>query len=220
MGISFDDEDRTYSPSDPAGFEGLESVDAPTVIGSTEAVSQAGQGGTVLYHPGGFDMDNFTVAVPQLEVGGIAGTRALVRWISIDLGDADLGELELLGLGAQHSISQYFDDLPLDLAIGGFYQSFSIGDNLVDATMFQIMATASRQYGVLEPYVGLGFDTFDMKAEYTEDDTDTVIETDFDPENNVHLTAGALLNLRFLQIHGEFNLAAETGMAVGLSLGY
>ena len=220
MGVSFDDADRTYNPTDPVGFQSTESVDAPTVIGGTDAVIQSGENGTVLYHPGGFDLQNFTVASPQLEVSGFLGTRALVRWISIDLGDADLGSLELFGLGVQHSISQYMVAPPLDLAVGVFWQSFKIGDGLVDADALQVMAMGSKRFNVIEPYVGVGFDMFDMQSEYTDDSSGENIAVDFDPENSFHLTAGARLNLRYLQIHGEFNLAAETGVAAGLALGY
>lgn len=220
MGVSFDDDDRTYAPSDPTGFQSTEAVDAPTVIGNTEAVAQQGQNGTILYHPGGFDLENFTIASPQLELSGVLGSRVLVRWISVDLGDADLGELELFGLGLQHSISQYFANAPMDLALGAFWQSFKIGDGLVDADAIQVMAMASKKYNVIEPYLGVGFDMFDMEAEYTSDTTDETIAVDFDPEENVHLTAGARLDLRYVQLHGEFNLAAETGVAAGLAFGF
>lgn len=219
MGVTFDDEDRTYNPSDPVGFQSTESVDAPTVIGDTQAVEQQGEAGTRLWHPGGFDVENFTVAAPQLEIAGFMGTRAIFRWISLDLGDTDLGKLELFGVGVQHSISQYLDpDFPIDLAVGGFYQNFDIGDGLIDTQMFQFMVTGSKQYGVLEPYLGLGFDTFDMKADYT-DEQDFSIEVDFEKENNFHLTAGGRLNFQYFMIHGEMNLAAETGFAAGISLG-
>lgn len=220
MGVSFDDADRTYRPGDPTGFQSTETVDAPTVIGDTQAVEQSGQNGTVLYHPGGFDLENFTIAAPQLELSGFLGSRALIRWISVDLGDADLGSLELFGLGVQHSISQYLAAPPVDLAVGVFWQSFKIGDGLVDADALQFMAMASKQYSVIEPYVGLGFDMFDMQSEYTDDSSGENVAVDFDPESNVHMTAGARLNLKYVQIHGEFNVAAETGVAVGLALGY
>lgn len=219
MGVNFDDEDRTYSPSDPAGFTGLGPVDAPTVIGDTRSVSEPGQGGTTLYHPGGFDIGEFAFAAPQLTIGSVAGTQATVRWISIDVGDSDLGKFELFGLGAQHSLSQYFEHLPLDLAAGVFYQSFKIDDTLVDAKTWHYNVTASRDYGILQPYVGVGFDTIDMKSEYTESGTGSTIEVDFDPESNFHLTLGSEASLALLKLYGEVNFAAQTGFAVGLSFG-
>ncbi|MCA9728550.1 MAG: DUF6588 family protein [Candidatus Eisenbacteria bacterium] len=219
MGVTFDDADRTYTPTDPPGFESSESVKAPTVIGDPDAVIQEGQAGTQLYHPGGFDLENFTIAAPQLSVGGFMGTKLLVRWISLDLGDADLGNLELFGIGGQHSLSQYFLEAPVDVAAGVMYQSFKIGDGLVDASTLQFNVTGSKRFGVIEPYVGIGYDTFDMKGEYTEDTTGEGINVKFDRENNIHLTVGGRLNFNYVILHGEFNAAAESGVAAGLSVG-
>src|SRR5262245_13018007 len=99
MGVTFEDEDRTYTPVDEAGFTSTESVEAPTVIGDTQAVAQDGQGGTVFYHPGGFDVGEFAIAVPELTIGSVAGTSLMLRWISVDVGDADIGDLSVFGIG-------------------------------------------------------------------------------------------------------------------------
>jgi hypothetical protein len=222
MGISFDKADRTYTPVDPAGFQSTEQVTAPTIIGDTQAVEQQGQAGTVLYHPGGFDIDNFTVAVPQLMIGSVAGTRAVVRYISLDLGDTDLGKFKLWGLGAQHSISQYFPTLPVDLAVGAFYQQFKIGDNdLVKTNAFHADVTGSRRFGVLQPYAAVGFDTFGMRIKYTSQtvDPDQKIDVKFDNKTHAHLTGGVLATLAFVRLNAEFDIAAENGLAVGLSFG-
>lgn len=222
MGMTFDDADRLYKPTDPAGFQSIEQVEAPTVIGDTKAVEQQGQAGTVLYHPGGFDIENFTVAVPQVMVGSFMGTRAVARYISLDLGDTDLGKFQLWGIGAQHSISQYFANLPVDVAVGLFYQQFKIGDgDLVDTSTLHFNVTGSKRFGVLEPYVGLGLDSFDMTVKYASStaDPNQQIETDFDNETNQHITVGVRAILAFVMAHAEFNMAAETGVAVGLSFG-
>ena len=219
MGVSFDDNDRTYSPTDPPGFQSTSAVKAPTVIGDPNAVPQSGQGGTTLYHPGGFDIGEFAVAVPQVTIGSVMGTSAVVRWISLDLGDSDFGKLDLLGIGGQHSISQYVPGLPVDVAAGVFYQTFNMSDDLIKTKAFHFDVTASKGFSMVQPYVGVGFDTFDMKSKYTDSTTGETIKADFDKESNAHLTIGALLNLPVVKIHGEFNAAAANGAAVGLSFG-
>lgn len=218
MGVSFKDDDRLYTPTDPPGFTGDEPVRAPTVIGDPMAVAQGGQGGTTLYHPGGFDLQEFMVAVPQLDISSVAGTRFLVRWISLDLGDSDLGSFTLFGAGAQHSLSQYFAAPPVDVAVGAFYQTFKIGDDLIDATALHLNVTASKRFGVLQPYLGVGLDSFGMDAQYTSG-SDGKVNVEFDRESNVHLTLGAQLMLPVVQLQGELNVAAETGVAVGLHFG-
>jgi hypothetical protein len=219
MGIAFSDDDKTYTPSDPPGFTSLAPVQAPTVIGSNLAVLQQGQGGTSLYHPGGFDIGEFALAVPQLSVGSVLGTRAVVRYIALDLGDSELGDFKLLGLGGQHSISQYLPGLPVDLAVGVFYQTFEIGDDLVKTSALHLDVTGSKRFRYLEPYVGVGFDRLDMDAKYESDATGETIEVNFDPVNSPHLTAGCALLLPVVKLHGELNLAATNGAAVGLSFG-
>lgn len=221
MGVGFDDDSRTYTPTAPPGFTPTETVQAPTVIGGTTAVAQNGQGGTVLYHPGGFDISEFAVAVPQFSIGSILGTRAIIRWISLDLGDSDLGKFDYLGYGLQHSVSQYLPGMPVDIAAGFFKQSFDIGDDdLVTSDALHFNVTASKRFGMLEPYVGLGYDTFDMDAKYESTATPgDRIEVKFEKESNAHFTLGANLLLGFARISAELDAAAETGAAIGLSLG-
>jgi hypothetical protein len=221
MGVGFKDEDRTYQPTDPPGFTSQPNQPpVPTIIGDGQAVTQQGQGGTQMDYPGGFDLGEFAIGVPQLSIGSIAGTRATVRWISLDLGESDFGKFDLFGIGAQHSISQYMKDLPVDLAVGVFYQSFKIDEDLLKTTAFHVDVTGSKSYGFLQPYAALGYDTFTMKTHYEDSNNPgNSIDVDFDNQNNMHFTAGLLVNLPVVKLHGEFNAAATTGVAVGLSFG-
>jgi hypothetical protein len=221
MAVTFSDDDRTYNPSDPPWFQSTAPVDAPTVIGSTQTVSQPGQGGTSLAHPGGFDLSQFAVAVPQLQIGSVLGTRLVLRYITLDLGDAELGDLSLFGIGAQHSISRYFPGLPVNLAAGVFYQSFKIGeDDLIDTRAFQFGVTASKTFGFAEPYAMLGFDHFGMEVNYKNESIGTQdINVELDADNNVHFTGGVLLGFPVAKLFAEFNLAAQPGAALGLRVG-
>jgi len=225
MGANFSDDDRTFVPVDPAGFQSDGSTEVPTIIGGSESVAVPGQGGTVLNYPGGLDTKTFTIAAPELTIGSVFGTRAVVRWFAMDLKDSDLGKIELFGFGGQHSISQYFPNLPADVAFGAFYQTFKIGDELLDTKALHVNVTASKAVGApglvkLEPYIGIGYDTFSMDASYTSttDPTDH-IAVSMDKQSNVHFTLGAQLTLAVVKLHGEFNVAANTGAAIGLSFG-
>lgn len=218
MGVTFGSSSKTYTPTPPPGFSGT--VTAPTVIGSTTAVSQSGPGGASIAYPGGFDVSNFSLAVPQLTVGSVFGTRAVVRWISVDLNNSGFGKLDYWGAGGQHSLSQYFHDLPVDVAAGFFIQKLKLGDDLLDMTAWHADVTASKRFMILEPYVGVGFDNFKMSVSYkSTTNPGDQIAVDFDPENNVHLTAGTNVMFAFVRLHGEVNVAAETGAAIGLSFG-
>jgi hypothetical protein len=219
--IGFSDESRVYTTPAVAGYP---STEAPTVVGDTHSVSVDHEtlgSAAQFQYPGGFDMEHFGVAVPQLTVGSVLGTRAMVRWISLSLGDEDLGDLSLFGIGAQHSISQYLPGIPVDLAAGFMWQTFKIGDGTVDASATTFNVTGSKTLGpgpvTLVPYVGMGLDSFNMDAEY--DTGDETLKVEFDRQNDFHFTLGAGLNLPVVKVHAEYNVAAENGFAGGLSFG-
>src|SRR5205085_12029337 len=126
-------------------------------------------------------LSEFALAVPQLSIGSIAGTRAVVRYIALDVGDNEIGNFSLFGIGAQHSISQYVKLLPVDLAVGAFYQQLEIGDNdLVKVSTFAVNATGSKRFGMFEPYAGVGLDNLSMEANYTDSNTNQSVHVEFD----------------------------------------
>lgn len=216
--ISFGDDDRVYTATAP----GYETVEAPTVVGDTQSVHAEHEtvSGLEFHYPGGFDMANFGIAVPQITLGNVMGTRAIVRYIAVDLGDEDIGDLKLFGIGGQHSISQYLPTLPVDVAIGVMFQSFDIGD-VLNADALATNVTGSKAFGKvvsLEPYVGLGMDSFKMDAEY--ESGDEKIEVKFDRQNDFHFTVGTNINLPVLKLNAEYNVAAVNGVAGGVSFGF
>jgi len=226
--VSFSDADRVYTTPDIPGFG---STQAPTVIGETQPGASAtvtGPGGATYSYPGGFDLKHVGIVVPQLTIGSVAGTRAIVRFVSVSIGDADedLGDFQFWGVGGQHSISRYLPGLPIDVAAGAMVQGFTIGkDDLVKASAFALNVTGSKKFGVVvsvEPYVGVGIDSFKMDSRYEFDlgSGDVLpVEVKFDRQTDFHGTLGASVNLPGIKLNGELNLAAVNGFAVGLSFG-
>jgi hypothetical protein len=222
MGIAFADEDRLFTPTDPPGFTSVAPVQqAPTVVGGGSAVTQNGQGGATVYYPGGFDIGEFLFAAPQLSIGSVMGTRAVVRWAEGNFSsDNFIEKISLFGIGGQHSLSQYLPGLPLDLALGVFYQKFKINDDLLDSRAFHMDVTGSHSFPIFQPYAAIGFDSFKMDAAYEDATNPGVnIAVDFERKTSVHLTAGVLANLAFATLHAEANIAATNGVAVGISFG-
>ncbi len=218
--VKFKDGDKTFLANTEEGFFPASSVDAPTVVGSTQSVVVDGQGGAQAIFPGGLDIKSFGVAVPQISVGSFAGTQLVGRFIAVKLGKADIGDLKLFGIGARHSISQYFNQPPVDLAVSGMYQKFKVGSKLVDANALTLGAQASKSYGVLEPYLGLSYDSFKTKVEYKDNQEPPVSQKiDLDKVNKVHMTAGLEINLSALHLFGEISSASRTIFSAGLSVG-
>lgn len=220
MAVQFDDKDKTFSTVADGTYP---SVSAPTIVGSPDGVQVSGLGGLSATFPGGLDISQLELAVPEVRIGSVMGTRALVRYFAMNFDDNELKKIDLLGIGLQHSLNRYVHGLPVDVAVGGFYQKFKIGDGLLDTKALHFNVTASRRYGKavqLEPYVGVGYDKFDMSAKYTDSaDASNNISVDFDSKSNMHLTAGASLTLLILRINAEVFSAANTGAALGVTLG-
>ncbi len=220
--VKFSDSDRTFRAKAESGFLGpTDEATAPTVVGSTAAVALDGYGGAQFIFPGGLDLNSFALPVPQVTIGGIMGTQVLARWIAFDTRNTDIGRIRLLGFGVRHSISQYIPASPVDVAAGVTWQSFKLGDRLIDAKALSFGAQASRSFSILEPYGGLAIDTFRMSADYDfRSDGETVpLHVDFGRSSNLHVSAGLGLNLGLFHLFGEVGKAGRTVLAAGFSLG-
>lgn len=145
--------------------------------------------------PAGLDMTKFFAAIPQIEIGSLFGTEALVRFIPpIDMGK-NIGKFAFWGLGLKHSISQYFTDYsrnadysideydslrslgetPLDMAAQLVYQGTSLV-NKVGVTNAELDATATMvdfnlQFSkklnkYFELYGGYSLETIFINAHY------------------------------------------------------
>jgi hypothetical protein len=223
MVVNFGDDDRTFEAVTEEYFPDQQTVDAPTVVGSTAAVTVTDPVTHASFaFPGGFDVDRIALAAPQLVVGGVMGTEAIVRYFAMETGDVELGDVSLFGIGARHSVSQYFPGLPIDVAAMIFWQSFELGDGeLIDAKAITFGVQGSKSFGLLEPYAGLSMDSFQMDVNYETDingETES-LAVEFDRDNGAHLTLGSALHLGFVHLNGEVNIADQTGFTLGLGLG-
>lgn len=145
--------------------------------------------------PAGLDMTKFFAAIPQIEIGSLYGTEALVRFIPpIDMGK-NIGKFAFWGLGLKHSISQYFTDYkryaeysideydslrslgetPLDMAAQIVYQGTSLVNKVgvtnaeldATATMFDFNLQFSKKLNKnFELYGGYSLETIFINAHY------------------------------------------------------
>jgi hypothetical protein len=195
------------------------------VLGPTKAVIVDGDGGTKFAFPGGFDIGSFAIAAPQLRVGAIMGTEALVRFIAFRIGDSELGDVMLAGFGIRHSISQYMGPEPVvNVAASFFWQDFKLGENengddLTRTKNWSLGAQVSRDFGIANPYAGLYYNKYKTDIEYTSEamgDSEK-IELSFD-DDYVQFTLGLELNLWVLNLWGEYNISERSSFGAGLGL--
>jgi hypothetical protein len=230
IAVYFDDEQRTftYTPGD-ADNDPIEGADlsVPTVVGDPEGgLIPTVVPPEIAYVPG-FDINSFAIATPQIRIGGFRGTELIIRYIAFDAGDVELGNMSLLGLGGRHSISQYLDpEFPVDIAAGFFWQSFQLGDELIDAQAMTFGVQGSKRFpagfAIIEPYVGIGYDMFSMDVTYEcEDDCETeTINLEMESDAAARFTFGLHIKAAFLDLNGEYNIAGQNGFALGLGFAF
>jgi len=205
---------KTFHAVSPYGG----TVEAPTIFGSNEPVRVDRPNGLAENFPGGISMNILPLAVPQLSLGGLYGTEVSFRYFAIDVSD-EVGKMDLFGWGIRHSISQYFDALPVDIAVGYYSQSFKLG-SYVDAKLSLITAQTDYTIGILDFYGGLGYELNKMDFEYVTDD-ETNEKANHHYENSpFRFIAGINLNLGVFKLHGDYNLSASSVFSLGMGLGF
>jgi hypothetical protein len=224
----FTDDDKTFRATTEGGFTPEQTVDASTVVGPTGVVIVDGDGGTSFAFPGGFDLGSFAIIAPQIRVGSVHGTEAMLRFFAAKFGDTELGDLMLAGFGVRHNISQYMGATPqFDMAASFFWQQFKLGENesgsdLTKTTTYSLGVQGSKHFPpIFTPYTGLYYNSYKVDVEYESDasgETET-IDLSFD-EGYVQWAIGIEFNLSVLNLFGEYNLARRSSFAFGLGLGF
>ena len=223
MGTLIGDAEKTYEALPPAPFPQTP-VQTATVFGNT---------GTTVNGPGGlqYQFQNGQVkasiipfAAPQLTIGNIFGTEAILRYAPIpEIGD--FPKVTLFGIGARHSISRYLPGSPVDLSAGLFYQSLTVGD-IIDANTFNFGAQASKSFSIATLYGGLQYESSSMKVTYTYtgppipgQPSNPTIALDFNGENKFRGTVGLGLNLVILHLNADISVGKVTAVSAGIGFG-
>lgn len=225
MSVYFSDTDRTFIATTEHGFSPETTAKVPTIVGPTRAVTLQGDNNTQFSFPGGFDLQSFSFAVPQLRVGSVLGTEAVARFLLYSSGNRRLGGLDLYGVGIRHSVSQYLGRTPpVEAAVGIFWQRFSMGanesgqDDLITATTATVGLHVSRRFAWAEPFVGLSYDRYELDVSYksesgaAEDD----IFLEFGPDSYARVTLGLAAYFSFASVYGEYNVSDQNAFSVGL----
>ena len=220
MGSLVGDAQKTYTANAPPGWN-PGTFQTATVFGE--------KGGSVVDQTTGFtyrgsdgviNTSILPLAVPQISIGDLYGTRVIVRFIATpEFGDGGFPKATLLGIGVQHSVSQYFPSVPVDIAGHFFYNRFTVGD-LIDVSGISIGAEASKSFSVLTLYGGLAWEKSSMNLKYTPSNTTTpLVDITLDGANNFRFTVGLGLQLAFLSLFGDANFGSVTNFSAGIGFG-
>lgn len=227
VGLYFSDDDETFDAVTEEGFSPRQTVRASTVVGPTEAVIVDGDGGTHFAFPGGFDIGSFAILAPQLRIGSVFGTEAMIRFFAAKIENSELGDVMLTGFGARHSVSQHFpEDPPFDLSASFFWQQFKLGENengadLTKTSTWSFGVQASRSFDMLTPYTGLYYNSYALDVSYESEaggDAET-IELGFE-DDCVQWTIGMDFNISIIDLFAEYNVAGRSSLAFGFGMGF
>jgi hypothetical protein len=197
-------------------------VQTATLFGDQGAVVQdPGSGLEYHFQNGQVKTSMIPFGAPQLTVGNIYGTQAVIRYMPIPEID-NFPKVTVFGIGARHSISRYIPEFPADVAASIFYQSLTVGD-LIDAHGINFGGQISKSFSVATIYGGLQYETSTLTVNYTYtgpgSTPNSKINLDLDGENKFRATAGVNLNLVILNLNADINLGKVTVVSGGIGFG-
>ncbi len=125
--------------------------------------------------PAGMNMNTVFAAVPQLEVGSWHGTELLLRYIPPVKWDTAVGAFSFFGVALKHSISQYFHDTTLHIALQAAYQTTHLTNSVgvteaqldAKAQFYDVNIHASKSIkGWFDVYTGIDYASVKINSEY------------------------------------------------------
>ncbi len=222
MAAMVGDEQRTFDAPTPTGFTPATFKTATIFGGKGTEISDAtipalkykGSDGVI-------NTSSFPLAVPQLTIGNVFGTEAVVRYIFIPkIGEEVIPSSKLWGIGVRHSVSQYLPSVPVDMAVGFFYQNYTAGE-LIKFDGLSFGAQASKSLSIVTFYSGLSYEKSTLKLHYTSTDPSIpgVVDVSLVGANKFRFTGGVSLSLGFAKIFADANFGSVTCFSGGIGFG-
>ena len=122
--------------------------------------------------PGGFNISNIPLAMPQLNIGLIFGSEIAIRYVPITFEGA---RIRFLGFGVKQQLNKLpplsLARLPFAIAVAGAYQRFTVEtasrDIVVSSKALNLQAIVSAKIGVFEPMLAFGTENVTADFDYT-----------------------------------------------------
>ena len=144
-----------------------------------------------------------------------------MRYFAYEVGDSEIGNIELFGIGFRHSLSQYLLVSPVHFSFGAFWQSVKLGEDLIAFDTVHLGFQASRGFGPLNIYGGLGLDqsSASIKYEFVDAQQTHTISYDMEGDDGVGITLGVGLNILPFNLTGDITFGTRTVYSLGLFFG-
>jgi hypothetical protein len=217
MGMLIGDGDKVYKARPPQPYA-QQDVQTATVFGGVGATVRGPGGISYQFQSGEVKTSIVPIGVPQITVGNIFGTQAVIRYIPLP-SIGDFPKTTLFGAGLRHSISRYIPEFPVDIAAGIGYNKVTVGD-IIDAHTLNIGAQASKSFSVATLYGGLQYESSSLTVDYAYSGSGGGnVHLDIDGENKFRVTGGLGLDLVFFHLNGDINIGKVTVVSAGIGFG-
>lgn len=203
---------------------------APTIFGPSDKkiVSVPGNAMAIPKEiPGGLNLPGVPYLIPQLTVGLPFGSEVFIRYIPWPFKGT---KVNLYGFGLKENLNHFgpLKNLPVSIALGFAYQTFTIGEVLKTTnTSFNLIA--GKRVSFLEPTFGLGYEMTKVNINYQfkykvptrsgEREETKDIKISFVGENKfrINLGCGLRFGLTFLHFGFEKALYPTFALTAGVS---
>ncbi len=217
------DEQKSYDAKLPTGFvpEGGSYKTATVFGGKGTTFRDVNSGLEYKGSDGIFSTRVFPLLMPQLSIGSLLGTEVSVRYMSTPtLGGGKFPSTNLFGLGIRHSISQHWD-LPVDIAVGAYYSSFSASD-LIESEGGAVNLQVSKQLSYVTLYSGIALESSTTKIQYETkaSNTSTTVSTSMVGANRFRLTTGVEIDVQAFQLFADVNFGQVKHFSGGIAFGF
>jgi hypothetical protein len=206
-------------------YDSLVLEGASTIFGpktQTDVPTSEDAVGIPPFIPAGFDLGAVPFIMPQLNVGLIFGSELALRYIPITFKGS---KVNFLGIGLKEHLNSLpimkGVPLPIDIALGGAIQNFSVKDSLgstiLSSRTWNLQVIASKNLIVFEPMIGFGLEgtkvhfEYDFEYEIPDAGGGTVpsqdhINVDMNAQNTHRIIAGFTLKLAIFFLHYDYNI--------------
>ena len=170
-------------------------------------------------------------AAPQLKIGTVLGTRAIIRMVpEIKLGDS-IGTFSYFGFGLEHNVAYWLEPLtgklPLDITVGFLTQNAKL-DKSASFSATSYGMNVSSKFSLLgwldvTPYTGFMLESTKLSVNITKQiDTPNGLQSaniafDIEGENSARFVLGASFRMAIINLNIEYAAAKASTLIAGLS---
>jgi len=220
-GMLIGETERSYYATPPEPFDPAP-VRTATILGGIGSTVTGPGGLEYQFQNGQIRADLFGLGTPQLTVGNLFGTEAIVRYAVLPA-VRDFPNSSLVGFGARHSVSRYFTSLPFEATVGAFWQTMKVGDILsVSARNISLMVGTS--VSLFNIYGGVQHESTIVDVTYTYTGygatPDTRVDLHYSAVNVLRWTTGFGINLVGLSLHTDIGVGKVTVVSGSIGVGF